>query len=293
MTPSGFGKYRVLARLGQGGAGTVYLGHDPHLKRPVAIKTCVSLEPMARRRLEREAELIASLDHPNITTVHDFGVEDGVPYLVQEHLSGEDLSARIARREPLPLLAKVDCLIAVAEALAYAHRRGVVHRDVKPSNVRWLADGRVKLMDFGVAHELHDEEACAWGEGATGTAGYLPPEQIRGEAGDRRADVFSFGVLAYELLSYRRPFAGATVREVLRRIQAEEPQPLSELVPGCPRALVGLVHRCLAKPVEERFAGFEEVLERLAQVRCQLLAPASGSGLSAWLGRVLVGRRSR
>jgi tetratricopeptide (TPR) repeat protein len=264
MTTPVFGKYEVLEKIGEGGFGTVYKGRDPFLKRAVAIKTCTTDQAHLRERFLREVEIAASLQHPNVTTVHDFGYQDGVPYLVQEYLGGEDLSHKIRRRDPLDWKTRLAYLTQIAEGLRYAHSQGVIHRDLKPANVRVLPDGQVKIMDFGIAKLLTATNQLTVVGTRMGTLGYLAPEQIRGEPVDLRADMFSFGVLSYELLTYRRPFAGDTESSVLYLIAHLEPQPIAVLRPDCPPALAACIARCLRKQPAERYTDFGEVLPELA-----------------------------
>ncbi len=278
--PPRFGKYTVESRLGAGGFGVVYRGLDPQLQRPVAIKACTSFDEGLRKRFYREARIAAGLRHPNITTVHELGVEEGVPFLVQELLDGEDLRQIIQAGRRLPLATWVDVLIQVARGLDHAHRSGVLHRDVKPANVRLLPDGTVKLMDFGIAKLLGADTGLT-GTGTTlGTVGYLAPEQLRSEPVDERVDVFAFGVLAYELLGGRRPFRGDDFSQVSYQLLYEQPPPLSQLCPGCPAPLVELVHQCLAKERADRPGSFGPLVARLValDVSSQEL---SGSGASA------------
>ena len=264
-----FGKYEILEKIGEGGFGQVHKGRDPHLRRFVAVKTCTSADSEMRRRFHREAQIAAALQHPNIVTVHDLGFEHGLPYLVQEFLSGEDLQQVIARHDPLDLATRLRYLLQVGQGLAYAHDEGVLHRDVKPSNVRVLDSGQVKILDFGIAR-LMDETTRITGTGvAVGTVGYLSPEQLQGGAIDQRSDVFSFGVLAYELLSYRRPFQGDTMSQVTYRLISQTPEPLRQLCPEIPAELAELVHRCLRKLPEARplsldpvVGGLEDLLQR-------------------------------
>lgn len=264
--PLRFGKYEVESRLGEGGFGVVYKGLDPQLQRPVAIKACTSFDEGLRKRFYREARIAAGLRHPNITTVHELGVEEGVPFLVQELLDGEDLRQTIRDDRRLPLATIVDVLIQIARGLAHAHQAGVLHRDVKPANVRILPDGTVKLMDFGIAKLLGADTGLT-GTGTTlGTVGYLAPEQLRSEAVDERVDVFAFGVVAYELLGGRRPFRGDDFSQVSYQLLYEEPPSLSELCPGCPASLVALVHECLAKDRVGRPGSFGSLAERLANL---------------------------
>jgi serine/threonine-protein kinase len=261
------GKYEILGRVGEGGFGTVWKGRDPFLKRTVAIKTCTSENEELRRRFLREAEIAGGLHHPNVVVVHDFGFHDEVPYLVQEFLSGEDLSAIVKRHDAVPLATKLRWLADVARGLEYAHSRGVVHRDVKPSNVRVLDDGTAKVMDFGIAKlaEMNSQQLTRTGT-AMGTVGYMAPEQVNGQPVDHRADVFAFGVLAYELLTYERPFEAETLSRAFYRILHEDPRPLTALVPGVPPDLERIVLRCLAKDPHHRYGSCREVLADLERV---------------------------
>ncbi len=257
------GKYQILNEIGQGGFGTVYLGKDTVLKRSVAIKTCLSDEEEIRLRFQREAEVVASLQHPNVTIVHDFGTHEGVPYLVQEYLSGEDLTDVIDRRENLPAEIRIDYLIQIARGLQSAHAAGIVHRDVKPGNIRRLDDGSIKVMDFGIA-KLNNLQTKLTRTGTMlGTAAYLAPEQLGDGNIDHRCDIFSFGVLAYELLTYERPFHGETISSMLFQILSHPAQPLEERWPDCPSGIAELVHGCLAKEPGDRPQDFEAVIEML------------------------------
>src|SRR6185503_13030779 len=270
------GKYAIVGQIGTGGFGVVYEGRDPFLKRRVAIKTCSSEESDIRDRFFREAEIAGNLQHRNIVTVHDFGIQDGVPYLVQEYLTGEDLDRVVARREPLPPAQRVDILVQTARGLEYAHAHGVIHRDVKPANIRLTADGTVKIMDFGIA-KLSNVASHLTRTGMTlGTAAYLPPEQIRGTAVDHRADVFSFGVTAYELLTYRRPFTGKTISALFWELLQREPEPLKNHWPSCPPALEEIVTRCLAKDPQKRYADFGELIPALEEALAEMQRPGRG-----------------
>src|SRR5579864_8630765 len=254
------GKYEILGRIGEGGFGVVYQGRDAVLQRYVAVKTCSSRDEKLRRRFFREGQIAAGLQHPNITIVYDLGVERGVPYLVQEFLAGEDLNHLIARQEGLTVLRRLDILVQVARGLEYAHLQGVLHRDIKPANIRILPSGAVKIMDFGIAKLLHEVSDVTTQGVTVGTVGYLAPEQLRGEEVDRRTDIFSFGVLAYELLTYERPFKGSTFSEVSYRLLNEEPAALRDLAPIHSQAIAELARRCLAKAPAERYASFGEIV---------------------------------
>jgi serine/threonine protein kinase len=256
-------KYQVLEKIGVGGFGVVYKAYDPFIKRHVAIKTCTSEETETRERFMREAEIAGNLHHRNIVTVYDFGFENGVPYLVQEYLSGEDLDRKIKRREFLSLPEKLLYLVQIARGLQYAHSRGVVHRDIKPANIRILEDDTAKIMDFGIAKLAQHEEALTQAGITLGTAAYLAPEQIRGGAYDARTDLFSFGVLAFELFALERPFQGAEISAVFYKILNEDPPPLCDKAPDCPQDLERIVRRCLEKEPPKRYAGFSELLHDL------------------------------
>jgi serine/threonine protein kinase len=257
------GKYQIVSRIGAGGFGTVFRGWDPVIKRSVAIKVCDAGRDVHARFL-REAELAGSLHHPNITTVYECGMEGKTPYLVQEFLEGEDLSDLIARKEPIELSDKIKILVGVALGLEYAHREGVVHRDVKPANLRVLENRIVKIMDFGIAKAL-DSPSPLTGTGiALGSSAYMAPEQVCGDSLDPRTDIFSFGVLAFELLAYQRPFVNENLFRLLEMIVKEDPDPpLARLDPRLPIPLVEIVEKAMRKNPEERFSSMREVLAAL------------------------------
>ncbi len=253
--PAKVGRYEILGVLGQGGFGIVYSGRDTVLKRRVAIKMCLSDDEELRRRFVHEAEISAALQHPNVVTIYDFGVSDGLPYLVQELLSGEDMSDTIRDSTPadLDLDLRIRALLGVAEGLAHAHRHGVVHRDIKPSNVRLTDTGGIKLLDFGIAQLLHRHSDLSVDESVAGTVGYLAPEQLNGEAVGKSADVFSFGALAFEWLTGKRAFPGVSFAEVAYGLLFH-PVELDELrLAGVPEGLVAVVERCLRKDAAERY----------------------------------------
>ncbi|HQQ76545.1 MAG TPA: protein kinase, partial [Thermoanaerobaculia bacterium] len=261
------GKYLIEEKVGVGGFGTVYKGRDPFIKRAVAIKTCQSDEEEIKKRFFREAEFAGNLHHRNITTIYDFGVtDDGTPYIVQEFLTGEDLDKLARKRSPLPLRRKLEILVDVCEGLGYAHTAGIIHRDIKPSNVRILEDGTVKLMDFGIAKSMVSQSTLTQTGITLGTASYLAPEQIRGEDLDARTDLFSLGVLAYELTTGQKPFTGDHISTVLYRIMNEQPAPPSTLVPGLPRALDAILVKLLEKDRTRRHANCAEVKAELSAV---------------------------
>lgn len=257
------GKYEIAEQIGVGGFGAVFRGWDPFIKRTVAIKTCSVNDEEIKSRFFREAELAGNLHHRHITTIYDFGVENGIPYIVQEFLTGEDLDKTIKRGEPLPVVRKVEILMAIAEGLHYAHEAQIIHRDIKPGNVRILEDGTVKLMDFGIAKSLQTESNLTQTGITLGTSAYLAPEQIRGEAVDRRTDIFATGVLAYELLTYRKPFRGEHLSTVLYRILNEQPEPIESIAPDVPPVLAAAVRRAIEKSPDKRYPSMQDLLRDL------------------------------
>ena len=271
------GKYEVSEQIGVGGFGAVYRGRDPFIKRTVAIKTCQVNDEEIKHRFFREAELAGNLHHRNITTIYDFGVENGIPYIVQEFLTGEDLDKKIKRGDPIPMARKIEILMAIADGLGYAHNASIVHRDVKPANVRILDDGTVKVMDFGIAKSLQSESNLTQTGITLGTSAYLAPEQIRGEPIDRRTDVFALGVLSYELLTYRKPFRGEHLSTVLYKILNETPEPIGSLVLDAPPALVAAVTRAMSKAPDDRFPTMEAFRKELQVVFRELAGGSSGT----------------
>jgi serine/threonine protein kinase/Tfp pilus assembly protein PilF len=260
------GKYEVLERIGAGGYGVVFKGYDPFIKRTVAIKTCNSDDERVRLRFYREAEIAGNLIHPNITTVYDFGIQDDLPYLVEEFLTGEDLDHKIKRQADLSLAQRLDYLVQVARGLEYAHAQGVVHRDIKPGNIRVLDNDRAKIMDFGTAKLANVESGLTQAGMTLGTAAYISPEQIQGSDVAFSADVFSFGITAYELLTYVRPFDGRKIATVLHQILNEEPRPVTAAWPDCPPELAQFLARCLEKDPSRRYPRAGDLLADLQGV---------------------------
>ena len=263
------GKYTIVEKIGVGGFGEVYKGYDPFIKRYIAVKTCSTNDQEIRTRFFQEAEIAGNLHHRNVTTVHDFGIQDDLPYLIQEYLSGEDLDRKIKRRDFLPFPEKLYYLLQIARGLGYAHSCGIIHRDIKPANIRVLEDGTTKIMDFGIARLAQQESSLTQTGMTLGTAAYLAPEQIRGENIDLRTDIFSFGVLAYELLAYERPFPGKQISTVLYSILNDVPKPLQEHWPGVPGDILALTNRCLEKDPQKRFAHGNELSRELERIQKQ------------------------
>ncbi len=258
------GRYEVLEKLGQGGMGTVYKAFDPLLTRIVAIKVIsgqLDAQPEHRERFFREARAAAQLSHKNIITIHDLGEQDGTPYLAMEYLEGVDLDRRLRSPSPMMLAQKLDLAIGIAEGLAHAHACGVVHRDIKPANVFVTKDGVVKLLDFGLARLVTSDLTRS--AVMVGTVNYMSPEQLRGEKADHRADIFSYGVLLYELLGGRRPFQGDSAASTMYKILHETPEPLELIDPALAPPLTTVVERAIAKAREDRYQSMADLLRDL------------------------------
>jgi tetratricopeptide (TPR) repeat protein len=257
-------KYTVEAELGRGGFGRVYRAYDPDVQRSVAIKVLTAeADPELLRRFQVEVGATGNLRHKNIVTLYECGAEAGVPYLVMELLEGETLESVIRNRKALPLLEKVRVMTQVAEGLSYAHSKGVIHRDVKPGNIMLLADGGVKIMDFGIARVTSRTSMQLTREGfIVGTIPYMSPEQFEaGGRADEQTDIFAFGSIYYEFLTGKHPFAVQNdVYATIARIKAVEPEPVTGIVEDCPEALELLVHRAVAKERDIRYQRFSEVI---------------------------------
>ncbi len=255
------GQYEILSPLGAGSMGEVYRAHDSRLNRDVAVKVLpelVRLEPERLRRFEQEAKAAAALNHPNILAVYQMGTYKNVPYLVSELLEGMTL-AEILRRGPLPLRKTLDYAVQLAQGLAAAHQKGIVHRDLKPDNIFVTKDGRIKILDFGLAKLTQPKESVEQAATATlpgvpiGTVGYMSPEQVRGLGTDHRSDIFAFGAILCEMLMGKGTFQRPTSADTMSAILNEEPPSISQLSPDTPPALERVVRRCLEKNPEQRF----------------------------------------
>ncbi len=254
------GRYEIIDRIGEGGFGVVYKGRDPFMKRLVAIKTCTSENDETRKRFLREAEIAGNIEHPNITVLYDFGYEDDTPYLVQEFLTGKDLDHRLGDRDPLTFREKLDVLLQMAQGLGFAHAQGITHRDIKPGNIRITDEARVKIMDFGIAKIASAESQLTQTGTTLGTPAYLSPEQLRGDPVDQRSDIYSFGVLAFELLCYRRMFEAETISALFFQILHQDAPRLSQRWPEVPPELDALVDRCVQKEPADRHQDFREII---------------------------------
>ena len=262
------GRYELGPVIGEGGAAVVYRGLDVRLQRPVAVKVLrsgLAADPEALARFRREAQAAASLVHPNVVAVYDYGESGDLYYIVLELLPGPTLREFLRAKGPLSTGRAVAIAGQILAGLQAAHARGLVHRDVKPQNVLFGEDGAVKVADFGIARALSAPALTSVGE-AIGTAHYLSPEQARGEPAGPASDVYSTGVVLYEMLAGAPPFDGDTnLALALKHISAEPPL-LASVAPHVPPALSTVVHRALAKDPAERFAGAGEMAAALANL---------------------------
>ena len=287
LTPgTKLGPYEIQSPLGAGGMGEVYRALDSRLGRTVAVKvlpTALSSDEDRLRRFEHEARLLSTLNHPNVLAIYDVGTQDGVHFLVSELLEGESLRQRL-EQGPLTARKAVDFGVQMAQGLAAAHEKGIVHRDLKPDNVFVLSDGRVKILDFGLAKQTldaNDNTVSVSGHGlgtqpgaVLGTAGYMSPEQVRGKTADARSDIFSLGAILYEMVAGQRAFQGESSVETMNAILKEDPPELSTATrPSISPALERVVRRCLEKSREERFHSASDVAFALEAVA----APSSAT----------------
>ena len=248
------GRYEITELIGQGGMGTVYKAFDPLLARVVAIKVIAAqfhAQPELRDRFFREARAAAQLAHRNIITIYDLGEEEGLPFLAMQFLEGRDLEQRMRSPEGMTLARKLEIALAMAEGLAHAHGSGVIHRDIKPANVFITDDGQVKILDFGLARLITSELTRS--NVMVGTVNYMAPEQLRGEKTDHRSDIFSIGVVLYEMFGGKKPFQADSFASTMLKILQETPEPLDSLDPELPAALVSVVDRAMAKAREDRY----------------------------------------
>ncbi len=300
-TGARFNHYEIIAPLGAGGMGEVWRARDTRLNREVAIKVLpASFAQDADRllRFKQEALATSALNHPNILTVHDIGDHEGAPFIVVELLEGEELREQL-KDGALPVRTAIDYAQQIASGLAAAHAKGIVHRDLKPENLFITADGRLKILDFGLAKlkppnvdgidtDAPTQKKITDPGAVLGTVGYMAPEQVRGQEADHRADIFSFGVILYEMLSARRAFSGDSAIEVMNAILKEDPPELTATNTRAPQGLERLIRRCLEKKPEQRFHSAHDLgyaLEALSSSSGARLETA-GAGPSRLFGPV-------
>jgi serine/threonine-protein kinase len=262
-----FGRYELIRELGRGSMGTVYLGRDPKINRDVAVKTLAYEEvdtgdlPEIKDHFFREAEAAGKLSHPNIVSIYDVGEEHDMAYIAMELLSGSDLTAYCKPDNLFPMSRVTEIISNVTAALDYAHRQGVVHRDIKPANIMLLDDGRVKVTDFGIAHVM-DASKTRTGV-VLGSPNYMSPEQVSGRSLDGRSDLFSLGVVYYELLAGAKPFKGDTVSAILYAVTRQPHTPLSEVVPEIAPCCEAIINKLLAKGVTKRYRSADHLAKAL------------------------------
>ncbi len=268
------GRYQLFETLGVGATSRVVRGFDPMIGRSVAVKIFPAeiAQGEARDRFLREARVVGQLSHPNIVTLHDMGIEESsqTPYLVMEFIDGTPLN-RVLEKGTLPLPRACAWVAHAAEALEVAHNRGVIHGDVKPANILITADGRVKLTDFGMARVARRE---ASGSALMGTPAYWCPEQIMGRPQDARSDIFSLGVVLYEMVTGTRPFDADSLQGICNRVLSSTPNAVSQLQPSIPTGFDGIVTSCLAKNPDMRVACAEALAQALFPfARRKMLVP--------------------
>jgi eukaryotic-like serine/threonine-protein kinase len=271
------GRYEILEIIGTGAHGRVARAHDPMIGRPVAIKLFPKelASGEARQRFIQEARVVGQLSHPSIITLHDMGIEEATqtPYLVMEYLEGQPLD-RILEKGSVPYPRACAWAAEVACALGVAHRKGVIHGDVKPANMLITDDGRLKLMDFGMARlASRDSKATP----LVGTPAYWCPEQIMGKPQDARSDLFSLGVVLYEMVTGKRPFDADSLQAICSRVLSSTPLPPSHANPSVPSNFDGIVARCLAKDPAARYAPAEALAEELYPLARRKETPVPGT----------------
>jgi serine/threonine protein kinase len=268
--PEKIGKYEVRGLIGRGAMGAVYLGHDPFIDRPVAIKVCTIdtseadvPDHLARKLFLNEAQAAGALDNPNILRIFDAGDGDGNAYIVMEYVDGADTLKTYTKPDNLLPIKEVSRLMhQCAEALDYAHRRGVLHRDIKPANLMLNKDGDIKIGDFGIAQRTQTDKTQL--VGVMGTPMYMSPEQTEDEELTNQADLYSLGVVMYELLTGSAPFSAATLAGLINKIVNEYPKPVREIRPEVPEALAEIVARAMKKPHHERYKTGADMAVELA-----------------------------
>src|SRR6188472_906410 len=281
------GPYRIESVLGRGGMGVVYLALDERLGRKVGLKLLpqsLAADMTHLGRLKREARTASALNHPNIVTIHEIGEADSTSYIASELIDGETLRQRLARG-PIALNEAIDIATQVASALAAAHNAGIVHRDIKPENIMLRPDGYVKVLDFGIAklteqrtddHTIETTATLQTRPGLVlGTARYMSPEQARGHNVDARSDIWSLGVVLYEMVGGSPPFRGETPSDCIAAILTTEPTPLSGVLPDVPLKLESILQQALRKNSDERYQTINEMLADLRMLKGELEADSS------------------
>jgi len=283
MEEQKLGRFELVAEIGRGAMGIVYKAKDPMLERTVAIKTInMGMDKdgaeMYEKRFYQEARAAGGLNHPNIVTIYDIGKTENVCYMAMEYIEGPELRTLLLPGRPLPIARALSIAAQVAEGLAYAHERGVVHRDIKPANIMVPESGPVKITDFGIARMRSSNVQTQTGM-MMGSPKYMSPEQVIGKRADHRSDVFSLGVILYEMLTGAAPFTGESVNAVMYQIVNFVPPAPSAINPAAPAALDQIVGRMIAKALDERFQSAAEIARGLRDCEHQAyVAPGAGTG---------------
>ncbi len=278
---SHLGRYEIISELGRGAMGVVYKGHDPLIERNVAIKT-INLAPLSaaeRKQYEarffQEAKAAGHLNHPNIVTIHDLGESGDIAYIAMELMEGRELQHILDGARRLSIEDALDIAIQVASGLSYAHQRGIVHRDVKPSNIMVLGNNHVKIVDFGIA-KMPATLSLTQAGLVMGSPLYMSPEQVESKAIDARSDLFSLGVVLYQMLTWQRPFTGNDVMSLMYNIVHNSPELPSALNPQISEMLDGVVMKCLQKKPDSRYANADELAKDLQKCRDELVRVKMG-----------------
>ncbi|MFI5184703.1 MAG: protein kinase, partial [Vicinamibacteria bacterium] len=304
MVESSIGPYRILERLGSGGMGDVFLAEDTRLHRKVALKTLAgswSESPDARERLLREARAAAGLNHPNVAAIYDVVEAGDVLHIVMEYVEGEPLFARLGSGG-LPPDEVTSIAIQLCDAMEVAHAQGVIHRDLKPGNILLTREGRIKVLDFGLAKTLPSGNAGTPVSPSDstpsnpghiqGTPAYMSPEQLRGQAVDHRTDIYSLGVLLYELLTGHRPFQGTGVMELGMAVLTQEAPSSAQVDPHIPAGLSAIVARAMAREREDRFQSVADMRDALRRLPPGVSDRTTVSALFPWAVTTVAGRRA-
>jgi len=275
------GRYEILAELGQGSMGVVYKARDPALDRVVAIKTINLTLPKDElaeyeARFYQEARAAGGLNHPNIVTIYDIGRSERVAYMAMEFLEGEELRATLSAGQSLPVVQAMDVALQVADGLSYAHERHIVHRDIKPSNIMVVRDGLVKITDFGIARMRSTEVKTMTGT-ILGSPKYMSPEQVAGKRADERSDLFSLGVVLYEMLTGQTPFQADSIHGTMYQILHATPPAPSVRDPELPQIVDLIVAKALAKNVEERYQSARDLATDLRDCKEMLQGRSAGA----------------
>jgi eukaryotic-like serine/threonine-protein kinase len=279
---SKLGRYVIQSELGRGAMGVVYKANDTVLERTVAVKTVnMALEREGAEKYEarfyQEARAAGGLNHPSIVTVYDVGKEDNVAYMAMEFIEGVELRSLIGEGRVLPVTQAVSIAAQVAEGLGYAHEHGVVHRDIKPANIMVLAEGPVKITDFGIARMRAATDELTQTGMMLGSPKYMSPEQVIGKRADHRSDIFSLGVILYEMLTGGGPFNGENVTALMYQIVNFAPPAPSAVNPAVPELLDFIVAKMLAKPLEERYQTAADLAQDLRNCERQISSPIAAT----------------